>query len=184
MAHLENVPVDDLREALETVEGKRSAQRLMVAIAYKQGVSQTDLASWYGLERKTVYNWLTRLDSRPGDLVAAARDRSRPGRTPALADEDRERLLESLRQSPDVAGYDAPAWTPELVRRHVRATYDTDYSLDSCRRLLREAGLAYRTPGELGTSGDELEQFCAEFTASRGGWMRPGRSPNLTEKNE
>ncbi|WP_227379502.1 helix-turn-helix domain-containing protein [Haladaptatus halobius] len=30
----------------------------MVAIACKQGVSQTDVAEWYGLSRKTVYNWL------------------------------------------------------------------------------------------------------------------------------
>ncbi|WP_227379018.1 helix-turn-helix domain-containing protein [Haladaptatus halobius] len=27
-------------------------------IAYKQGVSQTDLAGWYRFTRKMVYNWL------------------------------------------------------------------------------------------------------------------------------
>lgn len=39
-----------------------------------------------------------------------------------------------------------PAWTTKLVRRHLKETYDVEYSIASCRRLLKEAGLSYQKP--------------------------------------
>lgn len=47
MDHLDEISVEDLQRALDKVDGKKPTQRLMVAIAYKNGVSQTELAEWY-----------------------------------------------------------------------------------------------------------------------------------------
>lgn len=137
MTHLEHVSVEALEAALDAVEDKRPTKRLMVSIAYKHGVTQSDLATWYGIERKTVYNWLARFDDSPEDLAGAARDASRPGRPGKLTADEHDRLLTTLRDPPTRSGYDADSWTPELVRRHVDEAFDEDYSLSSCRRFLR-----------------------------------------------
>lgn len=157
MDHLADVTVDDLHDALDEVEGKRPTQRLLAAIAYENGVSQTELAEWHDVERKTVYSWLRRFDAdQPVEEVV--RDRRRPGRPRKLSEAQRRELGRTLRESPTDAGYDAAAWTPELVRSHLRATHDVDYSIPSCRRLMKEAGLRYRRqPDGSGSAGETDE---------------------------
>ena len=46
MSHLETVSIDELQSALNHVDDVESTKRLMVAIAYKQGITKTDLAEW------------------------------------------------------------------------------------------------------------------------------------------
>lgn len=140
MTRLDGISADDLREALEAVDGKRPAVRLVAAMAYDGGATQTEIASWLGVERKTVYNWLVRLEERPGALADAARDADRPGRPRKLSDAQRDRLASDLRNRPVEASYDRRAWTPTLVRRHVRDRFGIEYSLPTCRRLLDELG--------------------------------------------
>ena len=137
MEHLEEISVDELQRALEEVEGKKPTQRLLAAIAYKNGVSQTELARWYDVERKTIYNWLRRLDS--GSLEDAVTDAPRPGRPRKLSDDRYGRLEAALEDRPVEHGYDASEWTPALVRAYVEDTFGVEYSLPSCRRLLNEA---------------------------------------------
>ena len=137
MAHLEEVTVAELQQALATVDGKKPTQRLITAIAYKHGVTQTELAEWYDVQRRTIYNWLSRFDERP--IEAAITDDDRPGRPRKLASEQQKQLYETLRTSPSEAGFEASSWTPALVKEHVAETFDVDYSEPSCRRLLQEA---------------------------------------------
>ncbi|WP_254861557.1 helix-turn-helix domain-containing protein [Halovivax gelatinilyticus] len=144
MDHLDDVSADDLRVALDEATGKKPAMRLIAAIAYKSGISQTELASWYGVERKTIYNWLTRLDDAP--LANAATDERRPGRPRKLAEDERAAFEDAVRRPPTAAGYDARTWTPELVKTYLEDRYDVEYSIPSCRRLMRDAGLRFRRP--------------------------------------
>ena len=139
MAHLEEVTAGDLRSALDGVEDATPAVRLVAAIAYKHGVSQTALAEWLGVERKTVYNWLTRLEGGKS-LVDAARDDRRPGRPRKLAPDQQRVLEEALSEPPTAVGYDSSSWSPGLLREYVAAEFGEEYSLSSCRRLLNELG--------------------------------------------
>lgn len=146
MDHLTDTTVSDLQRALEAVEGKRPTLRLVAAIAHENGVTQSELAEWFDVERKTIYNWLRRFEER--DPATAARDDHRPGRPHKLPEGDRDRLEDHLREPPTAAGVDAPAWTTELLQAFVRDRFDVEYSLSSCRRLLREAGLRPVEPGQ------------------------------------
>jgi transposase len=137
MGHLENVSVTDLQRALDRVEGKKPTQRLITAIAYKHGVTQTELAAWYGVQRRTIYNWLTRFDDRP--IEAAVYDDERPGRPRKLTPDQQEALYATLRDPPTEVGLDETAWTAGLVRRYVEERFGVTYSRSSCRRLLSEA---------------------------------------------
>lgn len=169
MEHLENVDVEDLQHALDEVDGKRETQRLTAAIAYKNGISQTELAEWFDVERKTIYNWLTRLDE--ASLAEAASDNQRSGRNRKLSENELESFEETVHEPPAEAGYDEPAWTTALVKHHLSETYDVDYSIPSCRRLLKEAGLSYQKPRRSAAEADpeDREEFHEEIKKS-GGW--------------
>lgn len=84
MDHLDQISVTELQEALDNVEGKKPTQRLLVAIAYKNGVTQTELAEWYDVQRRTIYNWLNRLDTDTS-LEQAVTDAHRSGRSRKLS---------------------------------------------------------------------------------------------------
>ena len=58
MSHLDEITVEELQDALDNVDGKNPIQRLLAAIAYKNGVTQTELAEWYDVQRRTIYSWL------------------------------------------------------------------------------------------------------------------------------
>jgi chromosome segregation and condensation protein ScpB len=47
MNHLDKSSVKESQDGLDNVEGKKPTQRLLAAIAYKNGVAQTELAEWY-----------------------------------------------------------------------------------------------------------------------------------------
>lgn len=171
MTHLEDVSVAELRDAFDSATGSKPTQRLLAAIAYKHGVSQTELAAWYGVERKTVYNWLTRIEEE--GVAVGSRDDDRPGRPSKLRADEREELTAALQHPPPMTDWDVAAWTPELVGAFVRETFGVEYSSSSCRRLLRDSGLRYRLRDEVrvpeGSAG-------VEETEVRGFW--------ISDKNE
>ena len=137
MARLEDVPVADLLDALETVEGAKPTMRLMVAVLYKRGHSVPVIADWFEMRENTVYAWFDRLEAEP--VERAVRDRPRPGRPPKLAEDERRKLAATLAEPPASAGYDADAWSPALVRRHIQEAYDVEYTRRHARNLLEDA---------------------------------------------
>lgn len=143
MNRLSDISVEQLQDALDGVDRKTPAQRLIAAIAYKHGVTQTELAEWFDVERKTIYNWLTRLEER--DFDDAVYDEKRPGRPRKLDEEQLAELKHLLHKSPAETGYDVPAWTTELVQTLIRDRFEIEYSRPSCRRLMKELGLRYQT---------------------------------------
>ena len=174
MDHLNETSLDDLHDALERVEGKRPTQRLLAAIAYKDGVTQTQLANWNDTGRRTIYSWLMRFDTDE-PLVEAVTDDQRSGRNRKLSEEELDEFRQTVREPPDQAGYDEPAWTTKLVRHHLKETYGVEYSLPSCRRLLKEAGLSYQKPRRSAaeTDEDEQEEFHDTLKKSGGRWTPP-----------
>lgn len=138
MDKLDDVGADALRAALDDATDPKAVRRLMVALAYKDGVAVDTLADRYGIPRSTIYAWLERLEERPID--EAIRDDHRPGRPAELDEADRERLAEVLAEPPTAHGFDGETWTPDLVRRFVDDAFDVEYSLGHARRLLRTYG--------------------------------------------
>ncbi len=79
-------------------------------------------------------------------------------------------------------GVDAPAWTPALVQQYLEETYDVEYAIPSCRRLLKEAGLSYQKPRRTAaeSESDEQEPFREELKKA----ARDGRHSNLYRSNQ
>jgi transposase len=143
MDHIDAISLEELHRALDQVDGSLPTQRLCAAIAYKHGTTQTELAEWHDAGRRTIYNWLMRLDTDE-PLETAVTDDSRPGRRRKLTPAQHASFTAAVRADPTAVGIDAETWTPARVQTLLQDTYDVEYSLPSCRRLLREAGLAYR----------------------------------------
>jgi transposase len=135
MNKLEDIDADALRDALGESASAKAAKRLMIALAYADGVRVETLSERYGIPRATVYSWLDRFEHQ--SISDAIEDESRPGRPPKIDASQHERLLDDLAASPVELGYDAAEWTPELVQCHIERTYDVTYSLGHVRRLLR-----------------------------------------------
>jgi transposase len=146
MARLTDTMVADLQRGLDAVEGKKPALRLVAAIAYKHGVTQSELAEWLDVERRTIYNWFSCLEQEP--LETAVRDGRRPGRPRKLSEEERDELRSVLRERPIESDVLAPWWTTDLVQEFIRDRYDVEYSASSCRRLMKAAGLEPIPPME------------------------------------
>ena len=171
MDHIEEIAIDELHQALDSVEEKRPTERLVAAIAYKNGITQTELAQWFDTGRRTIYNWLQRLDTDE-PLAEAVSDDHRSGRNRKLSENELERFREELHESPEELGYDEPAWTTKLVRHHLEEAYDVEYSIPSCRRLLKEAGLSYQKPRPANAKADpeDRHEFDQTLKKSAGRW--------------
>ena len=152
MAHLDEISVEELEHALNNVEVNKPTQRLTAAIAYKHGVTQTELAEWYGVQRRTIYSWLKRFETEP--LEQAVQDDHRSGWPRKLTEKQQNQLEQILHQPPTEAGIDAPAWTPALLREFLEETFDIEYSIPSCRRLMKEAGLSHQKPRRTAAEAD------------------------------
>jgi len=172
--HLDEISVEELQNSLDNVNEKKPTQRLLAAIAYKNGVSQTELAEWYDVQRRTIYNWLTRLDTDES-LEQAVSDTKRTGRKRKLSESQLKEFEETVHEPPDEVGINAPAWTPALAQQFLEETYGVEYSVSSCRRLLKEAGLSHQKPRRSAAKTDETEQeqFHNELKKSGGSWTPP-----------
>lgn len=56
MDYLDEISVEELHQALDEYEGNKPTQRLTAAITHKNGVTHTELAEWYGAQRRTIYS--------------------------------------------------------------------------------------------------------------------------------
>lgn len=140
MNKLADVDTDALQAALATASSPKATKRLMIALAYADGVRVETLSERYDIPRATVYSWLDRFEHQP--ISDATEDESRPGRPSKLDTSQREQLSDDLSNPPAERGYDATKWTPELAQNHIEQTYGVAYSLGHVRRLLRELPLS------------------------------------------
>lgn len=157
MGLLENISVDELNEALETVERKKPTQRLMVAILYKQGPSVPMIADWFNMREQTLYRWLRTMETEP--LLEAIHDEPPPGRPPKLTDDERKQFETVLQSPPTEIGYEASTWKPALAAQYFRDEFGVDYTARHVRRLLNEAGITIPSSR---TSAHDVEEHTGD----------------------
>lgn len=104
--------IDELQDALDTVSTV-SVKRLIIALAYKDGVAVETLSERYDIPRSTIYSWLDRFEDVP--IEEALQDEDRLGRPPVLTNEERAELRADLNRSPRTFGFDDATWTTRAV---------------------------------------------------------------------
>lgn len=151
MGKIDHVDVTDLEEALDRREEKRETMRLLTAIIYKRGPSVPMIAEWLDIREATIYRWFDRLEEE--SIEMAIRDRPREGRPPKLSETQREQFRAAVRGPPSDAGFDEPAWSPEIAREFLNDRFDVDYTERHVQRMLKAAGLEDRPAGTASTAG-------------------------------
>lgn len=133
MNKLEGISTEKLWIALDDADEAKAVKRLMVALAYKDGVDVDTISERYGIPPSTIYYWLDRLENQP--MADALQDKPRPGRPPKLSTEQRVEVETWLEGSPRDVGYDAEVWTAEHLRDRIQDTFDIEYSEAHIHRL-------------------------------------------------
>ncbi|MEF8826488.1 MAG: IS630 family transposase [Halapricum sp.] len=158
---LENITANQLRQVLKEVDDPAATRRVMAAITYKEidEMTQKKAAEMYGFSEGWASKWfnrLERLDSEPFEAVVY--DEERSGRPSELSEQEKQQFTEVLHQSPEEVGFDAPAWSVPLARNYLNEEFDVEYSDRHVRRLLREAGLSWKTARPEFYKSDERAQ--------------------------
>jgi transposase len=147
MASLDSASIEDLRDALAKVEGKKPTQRLMATINYleEDGATMAAVAERYGYTGPWLSGWLDRLDRLADEPVEqVVYDEHRSGRPSELTEQEHEQFVAALEAPPEESGIDAPAWSVPLARCYLRDEFDVEYCERHVRRLMSEAGLSWK----------------------------------------
>lgn len=136
MAKLPDTSRSALLEAFHEAEQPKAVKRLVMAIAYLDGVPVDTLAKRYDIPRSTIYAWLDRFEAEP--IEDAIHDGSRPGRPAALEPGEFVELASDIADGPQQHGFDTTEWTASRLRTHISDGYGVEYSDGHARRLLRQ----------------------------------------------
>jgi transposase len=162
---LAGVDIEQLRQQLRTESDPKSIKRLTTALLYADGMSPYEIERVLGIHHQTVYDWLDVVAERDHD---AQGDAPHPPNASKLTPEQWEHLTAVLNAPPTEAGYNDPAWTPELVHHYITETYEVEYSLAHMYRVLARAGLSRQTarPRHYEADPEEQRRYRAELKKS------------------
>jgi transposase len=111
--------------------------------AVSEGMTQTAVASAYGVDRKTVSRWVNKFhDGGDGALLRKAGS----GRPRCLEDLSEEELSTIILAGAAAHGFETDLWTVGRVRRVIMDRFGIPLSKSTVRRRLRDAGLTYQKP--------------------------------------
>jgi transposase len=111
--------------------------------AVERGLTITQVADAYDVDRRTLYRWLARYD-RDGELGLARCLGS--GRPRKLADFSEAAFRRLMLQPARSFGYETDLWTVARVQAVLEEGFNVVVSKDTIWRRLREAGLTYKKP--------------------------------------
>jgi transposase len=162
---LAGVDPEQLRQQLRRETDAKAAKQLTVALLYDAGFSPYEIEEFLGIPAQTGYNWLEVVAERE---VTALGDAPKSGRPSQLSAEQWKELTATLHASPTEAGYDDPAWSPKLLRSHIRDTYGVQYSHAHIYWILDKAGLSRQTARPYHYKADpaEKQRWREEFKKS------------------
>lgn len=153
---LSGIAPEDVTERLQEESDTKAVKRLVAVREYLDGQSPATISAKFGWPEQTIYSWLDRVERR--GLDDGLYDDPPPGRPAALTDDEFERFREAVRNPPEQAGLDAPAWSTTLAKQYLRTEFDHEYSRRHVRRLLNRAGLSWQTPRPQPPTADDDER--------------------------
>jgi transposase len=111
--------------------------------ALARGMSMTDVALAYGVDRTTLFRWRQRYEAEGRSGLQRRAGSGRPRKTAELSDDV---WYEIILQPASTFGFETDLWTVRRVHQVLCAEFDITVSLDTVWRRLREVGLTYQKP--------------------------------------
>ena len=117
--------------------------RVRAVEALRRGLSVTEVASAYLIDRTTLFRWQIRHAQEGNDGLVRRPGSGRPRMLDDLDCDDWRRLV--LRPATDY-GYETGLWTVRRLQSVIREELHVSVSRDTVWRRLRDAGLTYQKP--------------------------------------
>jgi transposase len=130
--------------------------------AVGRGLTVGEVANAYGIDRSTLFRWLTRFGEHG---QAGLQRKEGSGRPRSLGILDKNALWQIVLKPATSFGYETDLWTVGRLHRVIEEKYRTKISQDTIWRRLRDAGLTYQKPERQYFQMDEVareEWMCSE----------------------
>ena len=108
------------------------------------GESPEDVAAGIGINRRTIYKWISAYHYYGEESFTTGK---RPGRPAKLSGKQLEKLAKIIRtKNPQQLKFEYALWTIPMIRRLIREQFDVKLSEVSVGRLLKRLGLTPQRP--------------------------------------
>ncbi len=134
---------------------KRSFKRLQSIKLNARGYSILQVSELLEVHYNSAYNWITRYEK---EGVAGLQDKPKSGRPTILTEEDKERVEEFIKETPQ---------QPKVVLARVEAELHKSISRDTLRRVLKGLDHTYRRVKKSLRSKRDAQEFEAKKKRSR-----------------
>jgi transposase len=96
-----------------------------------------EVASLYGVDRKTVTRWVNKLNATEQGDIAALLDVPKPGRNTKMSKKQLAIIDKVLTKSPRKAGIQADKWTGAVLSDYLKKRYGIELKIRMCQRWIR-----------------------------------------------
>lgn len=120
-----------------------SEVRRRAVTAVLEGMAVLDVAIAYGVDRRTISRWISRLED---EGLSGLNRRPGSGRPRKLEELSEEELCDIILEGAAAYGYETDLWTVARVRRVIADEFGIRLSKNTVWRRLRDAGLTYQKP--------------------------------------
>ena len=128
-----------VRRDFDALEKRRfEAMRLL-----DRGLNQSEVARRMKVARQTVARWAQRCQSEGREALKKA---GRAGRKPRLQEQEKQRLIERLREGPEALGYETPLWTCPRVAHLIEDEFGVSYHIGHVWKILIGLGWSPQRP--------------------------------------
>lgn len=144
---LNDQEVIELETVLKTTKDVRQLQRAQALLWLSEGDSAADIAERLRVDRRTVYNWLSRFEQRhESPLVTRLADGLRSGR-PSTAKGVIDPWIDLVIDSdPRDFGYRSTIWTAPLLQTYLDEEHQLAVSQKSVMRALGRLAIDWKHP--------------------------------------
>lgn len=136
-----------LERLIRSTGAARQVCRAQALLWLAEGDSVEEVADRLSVDRRTVYNWITRFEQR-SELTVEQRlaDGARSGR-PATALNVIDELLDAvIDDDPREHGYQSTVWTADLLRRYLNAEHKIEVCGKSVSLALQRLQIVWKRP--------------------------------------
>jgi transposase len=137
-----------LAKQIQATKDAKILKRAQAFLWLSQGVPVRHIAQRLGINRQTMYYWVSCYQSRRKmSFASRLQDRPRSGRPARKSTIILREIDTLLHTSPRQYGYRHAEWTASLLGKVLQRDYDLNVSTKTIRRCLKHSGYVWKRPG-------------------------------------
>jgi transposase len=133
---------EEIEQLIKRDERYTIGIRLYAVHQVALGVASRKLEQLYHVSFKQITNWVHRFEK---EGIDGLRDKPRPGRRPALSQQQLDQLKEILTtESPTTYGYNTESWTGPIIIDWVGQHFQVTYKKAQIYNIIKKLGFSYQ----------------------------------------